>query len=87
MEMSEIVLKSDMFIISGILKKTSAVFWKDLEVGDCFYITNTPCHTTGDGYNRASYYTIHKCNCKEETSVINSQTQMINQLKKFKFVS
>lgn len=75
--MATIVLESETFIITKVLKKTKAKFWKDLVVGDRIFFRNEIANVSGAAGSNgiyATYYNVFKINSEE--TVCNSQNDI-----------
>ncbi len=77
------ILKSDVFVVKSIHKKTKAKFFEDLHVGDLLQVEMELRHTgsASGGGTYASYMTVR--NLSKDTSVVNSQSQLVNNLRNF----
>jgi hypothetical protein len=77
------LLQSKTLTIKTINKKTKAKFFEDVSVGDLLQVSMELRHTgsASGGGTYASYLTIK--NLSNGTSTINSQSQLVNNLKNF----
>lgn len=81
--MIPIILKSEIIVVTGIKKKTKAVFFKDIKVGDRLYITYVLEHLGGaSGGGRYASYP-HIFNLTQSNDCQISQTNMVLRLSNF----
>lgn len=79
-----ISLKSPVYEVSGVLKKTKAKFWSELKVGDKIQFQNTIKYVGGASNGLyATLYHVTVCGSSPEVSGVFSQNEVCRYLKMF----